>query len=132
MTQPTPGARAVVRAAEQEKTGPRCTCADAGDCFAPADHYADCPAAGQRYTADTITDDALDKLHAEVEQANEAARQALKQRQEMAEERYVWQQRGDRAEAAIERVRALRQPFVMWRDIAAALDGTKQPATKER
>ncbi|MYS44095.1 hypothetical protein GTY23_23250 [Streptomyces sp. SID5998] len=35
------------------------------------------------------------------------------------------------AEAAIERVRALRQPFPMWRDIAAALDGTGQPGTKE-
>lgn len=26
----------------------RCTCADAGDCFAPAGHYADCPAAGEQ------------------------------------------------------------------------------------
>ncbi|MGW4300391.1 hypothetical protein ACWEHT_11500 [Streptomyces sp. NPDC004646] len=33
----------------------------------------------------------------------------------------------EQAQAAIERVRALRQPFVMWRDIAAALDGAGQP-----
>ncbi|MET7429589.1 hypothetical protein ABZT16_11405 [Streptomyces flaveolus] len=30
-------------AADDEET--RCTCADAGDCFAPAGHYADCPLA---------------------------------------------------------------------------------------
>jgi hypothetical protein len=40
-------------------------------------------------------------------QAEEAARRALEQRQEMAEERYAWQERGDRAEAAIARVRAV-------------------------
>jgi hypothetical protein len=43
----------------------------------------------------------------ELEQANEAARKALEQRQEMAEERYAWQQRGDRAEAEAERLREL-------------------------
>jgi hypothetical protein len=40
-------------------------------------------------------------------QAEEAARRALAQRQEMAAERYAWQERGDRAEAAIARVRRL-------------------------
>ncbi|MGW2210140.1 hypothetical protein [Streptomyces sp. NPDC001781] len=35
------------------------------------------------------------------------------------------------AQAAIERVRALRQPFVMWRDIAAALNGTEQAAEEQ-
>lgn len=28
----------------EEERGASCTCADAGDCFAPAGHYADCPA----------------------------------------------------------------------------------------
>jgi hypothetical protein len=41
------------------------------------------------------------------ESAEEAARRALAQRQEMAAERYAWQERGDRAEAALARVRAL-------------------------
>ncbi|MER8219720.1 hypothetical protein ABTZ58_03800 [Streptomyces sp. NPDC094143] len=36
----------------------------------------------------------------------------------------------EQAQAAVERVRALKQPFVMWRDIAAALDGTEQPTTE--
>jgi hypothetical protein len=31
----------------QADDGPRCTCADAGTAFAPADHYADCPQAEQ-------------------------------------------------------------------------------------
>jgi hypothetical protein len=30
-----------------ECSADRCTCADAGDCFAPSGHYADCPAAEQ-------------------------------------------------------------------------------------
>lgn len=33
-------------AQQQGGTEARCTCADAGDCFAPAEHYADCPQAG--------------------------------------------------------------------------------------
>lgn len=37
----------------------------------------------------------------------------------------------EQAQAAIERVRTLRAPFVMWRDITAALDGTEQPTTTE-
>ncbi|NED75328.1 hypothetical protein G3I51_23995 [Streptomyces sp. SID9944] len=32
----------------EQPAEPRCTCADAGGCFAPAGHYADCPAAGAR------------------------------------------------------------------------------------
>ncbi|MEU2180252.1 hypothetical protein [Streptomyces thermolilacinus] len=47
---------------------------------------------------------------AELEQALAAewdvSRRLLNQRQEMAAERYAWQERGDRAEAAIDRVRA--------------------------
>ncbi|WP_399559631.1 hypothetical protein OIA45_48690 (plasmid) [Streptomyces chartreusis] len=39
------------------------------------------------------------RLQAEVEQLTEASRLFLNQRQEMAEERYAWQERGDRAEA---------------------------------
>ncbi|WP_318202930.1 hypothetical protein [Streptomyces sp. SCL15-4] len=35
----------------------------------------------------------------------------------------------EQAQAAIERVRSLRTPFVMWRDIATALDGAEQPTT---
>ncbi|MFD7774297.1 hypothetical protein [Streptomyces sp. NPDC059753] len=56
-----------------------------------------------RYTANTITDADLDALYDRTEQA----------------------------EAAIERVHALRQPFVMWRDIAAALDEPPGPAATE-
>jgi hypothetical protein len=44
------------------------------------------------------------ELQAEVASLTEASRRLLEQRQEMAEERYAWQERGDRAE---ERVRAL-------------------------
>jgi transcriptional regulator with XRE-family HTH domain len=40
-----------------------------------------------------------------ITEADEAARRALAQRQEMAAERYAWQERGDQAEAAIIRVR---------------------------
>lgn len=35
------------RATPKPDTRARCTCADAGDCFAPAGHYADCPATDQ-------------------------------------------------------------------------------------
>jgi hypothetical protein len=35
-------------AAEAQPAEVRCTCADAGGCFAPAGHYADCPAAEAR------------------------------------------------------------------------------------
>ncbi|MFF2674035.1 hypothetical protein ACFVTT_35385, partial [Streptomyces niveus] len=45
-------------------------------------------------------------LRAEVESANETTVRAREQRQEMAEERYAWQERGDRAEALAARLRA--------------------------
>ena len=51
-------------------------------------------------------------LVAQVAEAEASARRALEQRQEMAEERYIWQQRGDRAEAAVGRVRALADRWV--------------------
>lgn len=47
----------------------------------------------------------MEQLAADRDASDEAARRALDQRQEMAAERYEWQQRGDRAEAAIARVR---------------------------
>ncbi|WP_329390138.1 HIT family protein [Streptomyces sp. NBC_01716] len=51
-------------------------------------------------------DGIITRLRAELESANESAQKALEQRQEMAEERYVWQERGDRAEALAARLRA--------------------------
>lgn len=70
----------------------------------------------QLVTAETVADvvgpniDLLCKenarLRAELESANESARKALEHRQEMAEERYAWQERGDRAEALAARLRA--------------------------
>ncbi len=38
----------VVPAQPGKDTETRCTCADAGDCFAPAGHYADCPRSTER------------------------------------------------------------------------------------
>ena len=51
--------------------------------------------------------DGIDQLHERAETADEAARRALAQRQEMAEERYAWQERGDRAETALAEARRL-------------------------
>ncbi|WP_329472677.1 hypothetical protein OIE75_41060 (plasmid) [Streptomyces sp. NBC_01723] len=48
------------------------------------------------------------RLRAELESERDASRRLLAQRQEMAEERYAWQQRGDRAEAEVKRLRADR------------------------
>ncbi|MEV2249375.1 hypothetical protein AB0I94_02260 [Streptomyces sp. NPDC050147] len=78
---------------------------------------------GPRKTADTITDDDLDALYARLETEAKASRRLLAQRQEMAEERYAWQQRGDRAEAVIERVRVLA---ASWQD--AMRSGEPHPA----
>ncbi|MET9098319.1 hypothetical protein [Streptomyces antibioticus] len=78
------------------------------------------------------------EVRAELEQANEAARRALEQRQQMAEERYAWQERGDQAQAAIGRVRAVAEVIeangIKWAadSVRRALDGTEQPATKEQ
>jgi hypothetical protein len=52
------------------------------------------------------------QLVAQVAEAEAGARRALEQRQEMAEERYIWQERGDRAEAAVKRVHDLRDRWV--------------------
>ncbi|MCL7377445.1 hypothetical protein [Streptomyces sp. 35G-GA-8] len=73
----------------------------------------------QRHTADTITDDELDRLYADQARltdqlANEQtiSRRLFEQRNDMAVERYAWQERGDRAEATIARVRQLAE---RWR-----------------
>lgn len=63
-----------------------------------------CDACGRGDAAPTVAD--WEQQRQRADQAEEAARRALEQRQEMAEERYVWQERGDQAEAALERVRA--------------------------
>lgn len=47
----------------------------------------------------------VQRLQAEIEQLTEASRRFLNQRQEMAEERYAWQERGDLAEERLTRVR---------------------------
>ncbi|MBP5870879.1 hypothetical protein [Streptomyces scabiei] len=52
------------------------------------------------------------ELRDQLRAADEAARRALEQRQEMAEERYAWQQRGDRAETALAGVRTLRDRWI--------------------
>lgn len=49
------------------------------------------------------------ELRDQLRAAEEAARRALAQRQEMAEERYAWQERGDRAETALAEARRLHQ-----------------------
>lgn len=56
-----------------------------------------------------------EEQRARAEQAEEAARRALDQRQEMAAERYAWQERGDRAEAELRRVRDTNQKLVTER-----------------
>jgi len=60
----------------------------------------------QLRTRHTETRDALRITEGDRDAADEAAREMLTQRQEMAAERYAWQERGDKAEAAVERVRA--------------------------
>ncbi|WP_060887649.1 hypothetical protein [Streptomyces caniscabiei] len=64
-----------------------------------------CPQCGRGDAAPTLADWEQQKQRAD--SAEEFSRRALEQRQEMAAERYAWQQRGDRAEAALVRVRAL-------------------------
>ena len=55
-----------------------------------------CPACGRGDAAPTVADWEQQKQRAD--KAEETSRRLLEQRQEMAEERYAWQQRGDRAE----------------------------------
>jgi hypothetical protein len=50
--------------------------------------------------------DRAEDLVAEVRQLTEASRRLLEQRQEMAEERFAWQERGDRAEARVRQMEA--------------------------
>jgi hypothetical protein len=50
--------------------------------------------------------DRAEDLTAEVEQLTETSRRLLEQRQEMAAERFVWQERGDRAEARVRQLEA--------------------------
>ncbi len=50
----------------------------------------------------------IERLRGALEGERDASRRLLAQRQEMADERYAWQQRGDRAEAEVERLRADR------------------------
>ena len=60
---------------------------------------------GTGATWEAIRDRAED-LAAEVEQLTEAGRRLLEQRQEMAAERFAWQERGDRAEARVRQLEA--------------------------
>ncbi len=60
---------------------------------------------GTGATWEAIRDRAED-LTAEVEQLTETSRRLLEQRQEMAAERFAWQERGDRAEARVRQLEA--------------------------
>lgn len=82
--------------------------------FAGGQHWwihAEASRVSDRIPLDNLTSDALDALYDDRDRADKSARRALEQRQEMAEERYIWQQRGDRAEAALARVRALAEEW---------------------
>lgn len=69
------------------------------------------------------------ELRDQLSAAEEAARRAIAQRQEMAEERYAWQERGDRAETALARQ---TQETATWRATANTLDagGPGTPRTR--
>jgi hypothetical protein len=58
-----------------------------------------CPACGRGDAAPTVAD--WEQQRQRADQAEELSHRLLDQRQEMAEERYIWQQRGDRAEALL-------------------------------
>jgi hypothetical protein len=97
-----------------------------------------CPACGRGDAAPTTADWERERQRAD--RAEEFSRRALAQRQEMAEERYAWQQRGDRAEAAIARAREaatwIRRNYPALTHVndrlAAALDQpTPGPATTQ-
>ncbi|CAL9369571.1 hypothetical protein [Streptomyces sp. enrichment culture] len=64
-----------------------------------------CPACGRGDCAPTP--DEYEQQRQRADRADEATRRALDQRQEMAQERFAWQERGDRAEAALVRVHHL-------------------------
>jgi hypothetical protein len=69
-----------------------------------------CPNCGRGDAAPSVEDWERERQRAD--SAEEGARRALAQRQEMAEERYAWQQRGDRAEAALARVGDLQERWL--------------------
>jgi hypothetical protein len=66
-------------------------------------------AAGNKRHVQTMYAD-LVQAQKDRDDSDEAARRAMEQRQEMAEERYAWQERGDQAEAAL----ALAREAVQW------------------
>jgi len=68
-----------------------------------------CPDCGRGDAAPTVQDWEREKQRAN--SAEEAERRMLAQRQEMAAERYAWQERGDRAEALLAEVLAQFQPL---------------------
>lgn len=63
-----------------------------------------------RHTADTITDDALDQLYAQLNELHQEIAAAGTALTDMARKRNEQMDRADRAEAALARVRALHQP----------------------
>lgn len=73
-----------------------------------------------------VRDRRLEQLREERDASDDAARRLLAQRQEMAAERYAWQERGDRAEAALANVARLADEYPAGIDTAlihGALDG---------
>lgn len=94
-----------------------------------------CPTCGRGDAAPTVADWEEQKRRAD--NAEEGERRMLAQRQEMAEERYIWQERGDRAEAAITRVRAIAGWAINgWSDLSPqkvldAIDTENAPAATQ-
>ena len=68
--------------------------------------------------------DRAEDLVAEVRQLTEASRRLLEQRQEMAEERFAWQERGDRAETRVRQMEAAAPAdrAAWWREAADECD----------
>lgn len=67
----------------------------------------------------------VQRLKDEVHQLTEASRLFLNQRQEMAEERYAWQERGDRAEARVRELKVGRAAMLL--EVADRIDATTPP-----
>ncbi len=70
------------------------------------------PVAELRAVENEIARQRIAELEAEVEQLTEVSRRLLDQRQEMAEERFAWQERGDNAEARVRELEAERAKYV--------------------
>jgi hypothetical protein len=107
-----------------------------------ADITLNADAAEQLRLTDAMRQQNLDSAAAAIQRADAAeefARRALAQRQEMAEERYAWQERGDRAETALARVRDLAADLeragwtgpAIARRIRQALDEPSGPAATQ-